>query len=343
MRDNRKLNAKLRYVNVKAPARLHLGFLDMHGGLGRKFGSIGLAVKGVETSITATYSDDIDISGVFLKRAETYAEQILTHFGIDGGTKLSINSSIPEHAGLGSGTQLSLAIASAISHLYQLNENSPTRLASILHRGARSGIGIGTFMQGGFVIDGGRGAKTDVPPVITRLPFPEHWRIILIFDNELEGINGTQERAIFNTLPKMEKEISGELCRLAMMQVLPAVVEKDCDNFGKGITEIQNSIGDYFSIAQGGSYTSPFLKPILDKLTNEGATGTGQSSWGPTGFAIFANETIAFQALKKIRNKWKLESRIKFVLCEANNNKAEIFVSDKESVEKNNKKKVENI
>ena len=60
-------------MNVKAPARLHLGFLDMHGGLGRKFGSIGLAVKGVETSITATYSDDIDISGVFLKRAETYA------------------------------------------------------------------------------------------------------------------------------------------------------------------------------------------------------------------------------------------------------------------------------
>ncbi len=26
-----------------APARLHLGFLDLNGGLGRRFGSLGLA------------------------------------------------------------------------------------------------------------------------------------------------------------------------------------------------------------------------------------------------------------------------------------------------------------
>ena len=31
-------------VRVVAPARLHLGFLDLNGGLGRMFGSIGLAV-----------------------------------------------------------------------------------------------------------------------------------------------------------------------------------------------------------------------------------------------------------------------------------------------------------
>ncbi len=31
-------------VRVIAPARLHLGFLDLNGGLGRLFGSIGLAI-----------------------------------------------------------------------------------------------------------------------------------------------------------------------------------------------------------------------------------------------------------------------------------------------------------
>ena len=31
-------------VGVRAPARLHFGFLDLHGGLGRRFGSIGLAL-----------------------------------------------------------------------------------------------------------------------------------------------------------------------------------------------------------------------------------------------------------------------------------------------------------
>ena len=31
-------------VEVFAPARLHLGFLDLQGGLGRSYGSIGLAI-----------------------------------------------------------------------------------------------------------------------------------------------------------------------------------------------------------------------------------------------------------------------------------------------------------
>ena len=342
-KDKRKTNAKSQYVSVIAPARLHLGFLDLHGGLGRKFGSIGLAVSAIETSLTASYSDDIDIKGIFSKRADTYAEQILSHFGIDGGVKLSISSLIPEHAGLGSGTQLSLAIACAISRLYNLTDYNPRNFASILHRGARSGIGIGTFMQGGFVIDGGRAKNTDIPPVITRLPFPEHWRVVLIFDDELQGINGSKERAVFNLLPKMKKDISGTLCRLALMQILPAIMEKNCDDFGKGITEIQNIVGDYFSQAQGGRYTSPFLKSILDRLNSEGASGIGQSSWGPTGFAIFANETIAFQALKKIRNEWQSESRIRFVMCKGNNNQAGIIVSNKKILEGNNNQEVKSL
>ena len=127
----------------------------MCGDLGRKFGSVGLSITGIETSITASYADDIDISGIFLERAESYAEQILSHFGIDGGVGLSIHSAIPEHVGLGSGTQLSLAIASAICHLYGLPEHRTSYLAAILHRGARSGIGVGAFMKGGFVVDGG--------------------------------------------------------------------------------------------------------------------------------------------------------------------------------------------
>ena len=341
--DSGKMNTKSKYVTIGAPARLHLGFLDMCGDLGRKFGSIGLSITNVETSVTASYSDDIDIKGIFLKRAENYAEQILSHFGIDGGVELSINSAIPEHAGLGSGTQLSLAIASAISHLYEIPKNHPSYLASILHRGTRSGIGIGTFVYGGFVVDGGRGEKTEIPPIIARLPFPEHWRIILIFDDEVVGINGVKERRAFNRLPKMEKGVSELLCRLTMMQALPAISEQDCTQFGNAITEIQNIIGDYFSSAQGGRYTSPFLSTILDTMNNEGATAMGQSSWGPTGFAIFPNETIAFQALKNVRNKWKDESRLRFVLCEGHNTKANISVSKKKPVFKSENTKVENL
>jgi beta-ribofuranosylaminobenzene 5'-phosphate synthase len=342
MEDNQS-NVKTRTVSVVAPARLHLGFLDMHGGLGRKFGSLGLSISDVETSLIAQYADDIDITGPSSERAENYAEQVLSHFGVDGGVKMSIKSAIPEHSGLGSGTQLSLAVATAISKLYELSEQQPGRLAAMLHRGARSGVGIGTFMHGGFIVDGGRGENTEVPPVISHMAFPEHWRIVLVFDDEAEGINGVPERRAFNTLPPMDETMSGMLCRLTLMQALPAIKENDCQRFGEAITRIQNIVGDYFSQVQGGRYTSPFLKPILETMNGEGATGMGQSSWGPTGFAIFPDETMAFQALKKVRDEWQSETRLRFVMSKACNSQAIISVNNAKSTLQNEDLKINNL
>ena len=324
--DNVQANSEFPYVTVRAPARLHLGFLDMHGGFGRKFGSLGLAISDIETVLIAEYADDIDIIGPSSSRATNFAEQTLSHFGINGGIKMEIKSAIPEHTGLGSGTQLSLAVASAITRLYGLSIE-PASLAAILHRGARSGIGIGTFMQGGFIVDAGRGKNTEIPPVISHMSFPEHWRIVLIFDDGTEGINGVPERKAFNTLPPMDEDTSGLLCRLTMMQVLPSLSESNCQQFGSAITQIQNIVGDYFAQAQGGRYTSPFLEPVLSEFKQAGATGFGQSSWGPTGFAFFPNETGAFQALKKVRSKWKMEPRLRFVMSKGCNHEAIISVS----------------
>ena len=312
-----------KFVTVRAPARLHLGFLDMHGGLDRKFGSLGVAIKGIETALVAEYADDIEITGPCAERASIYAEQLLSHFGINGGVRMQIETAIPEHAGLGSGTQLSLAVASAIAQLYQL-DSEPQQLATILHRGARSGIGIGTFTYGGFIVDAGRGPETVVPPVISHMSMPEHWRILLVFDNASQGINGVPERRAFSTLPPLDAQAAGLLCRLTLMQALPAIAENDCKRFGEAITRIQTIIGDYFAQVQGGRFTSPYMADILGRMQAMGATGSGQSSWGPTGFAIFPNETKAFQALKQIREEWRNESRLQFMLTEARNQRASI-------------------
>lgn len=316
-----------RYVHIAAPARLHLGFLDLHGGLERKFGSLGLAISNISTSLTATYADDISLMGMTNQRAVDYAEQMLSHYGINGGLQMNIHSAIPAHAGLGSGTQLSLVIASAISALYDVKETIED-FAATLHRGARSGIGIGTFKYGGFIVDGGRGENTVVPPVVSRTSVPQHWRILMIFDEGAEGMNGVPERRVFNTLPPMDEYASGVLCRLTMMQVLPSLNEQDCERFGQAITEIQTIVGDYFAQAQGGRFTSPFMQDILDDLQSLGSTGSGQSSWGPTGFAFFPNETTAFQALKQIRENWQHENRIKFSIVEPMNEPASINLAN---------------
>lgn len=310
-------------VEVIAPARLHLGFLDMNGGLGRKFGSIGVSLSDIVTHLSVTEASEVMATGPSAQNAEGYAKVILDNLMLDRGVHIKIDKAIPEHAGLGSGTQLSLAVGTAITRLF--GKSLTTReLARFFHRGARSGIGIGTFDSGGFIVDGGRGESTDIPPVITHLSFPEEWRILLIFDDELQGLNGMRESQAFIELPKMSEETSGAMCRSVLMQLLPALYERDCEKFGQSITFIQKVIGDFFGLVQGGRYCCPFMEQILGFLQTTGASGVGQSSWGPTGFAIFPDETIAFQSLRKIREEWAHEKRLRFTLCQGRNTKADI-------------------
>jgi len=270
-----------------------------------------------------TEASEVTATGPSAKHAEEYAKIILDNLMLDRGVHIRIEQAIPEHAGLGSGTQLSLAVGTAITRLF--GKSLTTReLAKFFHRGTRSGIGIGTFVSGGFIVDGGRGESTDIPPVTTHLPFPEEWRILLIFDDELQGLNGMHERQAFIELPKMSEETTGAMCRSVLMQLLPAIYEHDCERFGQSITFIQKTIGDYFGLVQGGRYCCPFMEQILGFLQTSGATGVGQSSWGPTGFAIYPDETLAFQALRKIREEWTHETRLRFMLCQGRNTQADI-------------------
>ena len=53
-------------VTVSVPARLHLGFLDLNGGLGRRFGGIGLAINQLGTRITIAPSTCIYVDGAIV-------------------------------------------------------------------------------------------------------------------------------------------------------------------------------------------------------------------------------------------------------------------------------------
>ena len=57
-------------VDVTVPARLHLGLLDLHGGLGRRFGSLGLTLDGPRTRLSATAGSGLSAVGPDAERAE---------------------------------------------------------------------------------------------------------------------------------------------------------------------------------------------------------------------------------------------------------------------------------
>ena len=89
-------------ARVSAPARLHFGFLDLHGGRGRLFGSLGVSLDDISTDLELRHSARLLVSGPGAQRAHDFAERILTHLNLRSGLRMHIHRAIPEHAGLGS-------------------------------------------------------------------------------------------------------------------------------------------------------------------------------------------------------------------------------------------------
>ena len=92
----KQLEGKL--VRVSAPARLHLGFLDLNGGLGRRFGSIGLAIDQPTTELTLARAPADLVDGFEARRARRALERFKSLLGLEGCYRLDVRNSIPAHS-----------------------------------------------------------------------------------------------------------------------------------------------------------------------------------------------------------------------------------------------------
>ena len=292
-------------VTVTVPARLHLGFLDLDGGLGRRFCGTRRRV------------------GPESRRVERYLEMMRRDLDLDGAYRVEILDAVPAHAGLGSGTQLALAVAAGVRRLHGLPFDLAAD-ATRLDRGARSGVGVGLFQHGGLVVDGGRGPAAQPAPVIARMPIPDRWCVVVILDPVRQGKHGEEEVAAFESLPPFRGETAAHLCRLVVMKALPSLAEHDLAGFGSAVSEIQERLGDYYAPAQGGSrFMSPDVGAVVDALARAGATGLGQSSWGPTGFA-FAPSRADAERMAAIARRHPRARALDIRICVGLNRGAEI-------------------
>jgi beta-RFAP synthase len=320
----------LKGVRVTTAARLHLGFLDLAGDLGRRFGSIGLAIDAFETRIALREASSFEVMGEERERGAHLARRIAESLGLDTGKKLIISNAIPAHCGLGSGTQLALAIATAFRRLARLPHDARED-ARLLDRGARSGVGVALFERGGLAVDAGRGPNTETPPLLSWVGFPKDWRILLILDPRVEGAHGEAERRAFAGLPRFSANAASEICRRTLMQILPGAAEVDLEAFGDGVARIQEIVGDYFAPAQGGGrFVSASVGRVAERLKALGAHGIGQSSWGPSGFA-FASDPDHAQFLAR-RACADREPGVEIRICGARDHGAEIREEEDVSV-----------
>lgn len=304
-----------------------MGFIDLSGSLGRHFGSIGVALNEISTRLTVSAAPQLRFSGLASARAEKCAQRLCAALNVPSNLQINLEAMIPEHVGLGSGTQMALVIGSALNAFYDLNL-SVREIAQLTERGARSGIGIGVFEQGGLVVDGGRGEFTQTPPIVSHLDIPQDWRFILVFDQRGQGLHGEQEISAFKKLPPFPQQEAARLCYLLLMQGLPAVAEGDLLKFGDVITQLQCSVGNHFAAAQGGVFTSNEVAEVMAWLQQQGAVAIGQTSWGPTGFCAVADEASANSLIAELQQQFTHFKNLSFIVASARNSGGQVVIVD---------------
>jgi beta-ribofuranosylaminobenzene 5'-phosphate synthase len=273
-------------MKIRTPSRIHITLIDLNGAIGRIDGGVGLALEEPFVEIKARKSDEITIlgSGFNTDRFRVVAEKMRELGG--GGIEIEVLSSYQSHVGLGSGTQISLAVGKAYSELYGMNLTT-RQIAEIVGRGGTSGIGIAAFEAGGFVIDGGHSRKekksflpssasrAKPAPIIARHSFPD-WDVVLAIP-DLRGFYGGREVNLFQENCPIPLEDVRELSHIILMKLLPSVVEADLDEFSKAIARIQQ-LG--FKKVEIDQYDDLIRECI------EIVECAGMSSTGPTVYAV---------------------------------------------------------
>ena len=275
-------------VRVEAPARLHLGMLAVAGDETRRFGGLGVSISRPAVVLEGRPADELAAEGVDAERALTFAQRCREALGLAGGAHLRVVEAIPPHVGLGSGTKLALATAQALAALDGRTADAP-ELAQAVGRAARSAVGMWTFALGGLVVEGGVRRGLEQPaPLLAHHPMPEEWRVVLVVPRAEPGLSGVAEEEAFRRLvPSAER--SAAIAQLVLTSLLPALVERDLEEFGAALTRVQELVGDAFAAVQGGRF-HPRAGALVEALLRHGAAGAGQTSWGPAVYGVVGSE-----------------------------------------------------
>jgi beta-ribofuranosylaminobenzene 5'-phosphate synthase len=275
-------------VRVEAPARLHLGMLAVAGDGMRRFGGLGVSISRPAVVLEGRPADELSAEGEDAARALTFAQRCREALGLAGGAHLRVVEAIPPHVGLGSGTKLALATAQALAALDGRTADAP-ELAQAVGRAARSAVGMWTFARGGLVVEGGVRRGLEQPaPLLAHHPMPEEWRVVLVVPRAEPGLSGVAEEEAFRRLvPSAER--SAAIAQLVLTSLLPALVERDLEEFGAALTRVQELVGDAFAAVQGGRF-HPRAGALVEALLRHGAAGAGQTSWGPAVYGVVGSE-----------------------------------------------------
>jgi len=284
-------------ATVTTAARLHFGFQNLSLAHERLYGGVGLALDEPRLRVEAEPAETVVCAD---EAVEPYVRRVVETLDVSGAA-VHVRERFPRHVGLGSGTQLALASLIAVARAHGLTIDARTT-APQLGRGGRSGVGVGTFEGGGFVVDGGHPTERftaeppaegdwDVPPVVAHHDVPADWRFVLVVPDSDPGQSGSEEdRSMRTAIERADPGIADDIAALLTRRMLPAMATRDRRKFGGAAARLGRLNGAWYADEQGGVYRPP-AGLLVDRLADAPTiTGAGQSSWGPTVWGLTDTE-----------------------------------------------------
>jgi len=283
-------------ILITTGSRLHFGLLGFGHSGQWQWGGLGVMIDEPVTAVQVSLADRLSATGIDAERALAVARQWSKSGGTcrEVGAAIHVAQSPPPHMGLGSGTQLALAVGYALDRLHG-RTGSIEQLAMRVGRTGRSSIGALGFCLGGLIYERGKQEGDTLGRLGDRVELPEAWRFVLVRPREMAGVSGDAESHAFRHLPPSDPAITARLIELAEKGILPAASAQDIEAFGGRLTEYNRLAGSFYESIQGGPYLNAEVATLIDRLSQAGASGVGQSSWGPTVFAVMPDAESAMQ------------------------------------------------
>ncbi|MHA2051861.1 MAG: beta-ribofuranosylaminobenzene 5'-phosphate synthase, partial [Promethearchaeota archaeon] len=307
-------------LRITTPCRIHLSLIDENGYTGRVDGGIGLMLDRPNVVFEASNSAEefqIEAHKYYRESIEVIneiASKVFKTFNISNKNfHFNLKRYFPSHVGLGSKTQLSLAIITAITKLKKHERLSVEKLTQFVQRGGTSGIGWRGFEMGGFILDGGHdfgkgkekesflpsSASFNSNPAITlsRHNIPDNWRFVLVIPNVKKGAYGDEEISVFqNYAPIPQREVN-EVSHQIIMKIIPGIIKGDLKCFGDGLKRIQSIGFKKIEI----NLQHKIVKDLLKFLEEYGLKAYGMSSFGPSVLGIVESDSEAEDLLKAVQ------------------------------------------
>jgi beta-RFAP synthase len=268
----------------------------------RQFGGIGAMIDTPGLRLAVTPADRFQIVGPLAERIEIFADRYFSHFQISPWPDvcLELCETPPQHVGLGVGTQLGLSVVAALHAFLGQPPLDATLLASISGRAERSAIGTYGFLHGGLIAEAGKEQAQELSPLIAHVLLPKQWRFVLVIPAAEQGKHGSDERQAFRTLPPVPRQTTEILQRLAYEALVPAADASDWPTFSRALYEYGRLAGVCYESVQHGVYATERLDMLVQKIRSCGISGVGQTSWGPTIFALTDDEMSAGKLVQSL-------------------------------------------